>query len=364
MVKLRICITYPLLKQQHTQPGYPHGPGQQPSGHNIEATPASPGYDIAQTLMMQRIDTSADAGALLTAMLGSGCDAHALVRIFSSPQYRHPYAFQQLRNDYRDWFKRDLEKDIKGKTQGDFQDALVALARGPLDHDVSTLDKALQQRPIDEEALMGVLLCRSNADIMAITSQYRHTKGKDLLTTVKDKMDERRFPLYRNVISATRAEDAAAVNPADIDYQITELQRGIEENGLVVTEILTSANNAQLRAMCIAYRQKYHRSLQEAIVAEFLGSEEHALLQMLTSVTGENGKADADALREPLRDPLNNKRAITYRVLRVYWGDRARLSKAQAAYQSSYHRPLVTDLEHSLDGDYGNLMSALIGGDV
>lgn len=167
------------------------------------------------------------------------------------------------------------------------------------------------------------------------------------------------------VLTASRAEDAAPVVPADIDHKITELQHATEgtvgTNAIAVAQIFTSANAAQLQAMSIAYQQKYHRSLQDVIEAEFRGDMEDALLRMLTSAAEDGAKADADALRAPLLKTLQNKRAITYRVLRLYWGDRARLYAVQAAYQKFYHKTLTKELKESLSGDYEDLMVALVG---
>lgn len=299
-------------------------------------------------------------------MKGIGCDERSLIRVFADPKYQTPWLFQQLWNEYDIRFKRNLEEDIKQETRGDFEDALVALIEGPLHHDVSTLDKALNRLGTDEEALMDVLLCRSNADIQAIAAAYRHAKGKDLLTTIKDDVSEELFRLYNMVLSGTRAEDAVRVDPVDIDHNITELQRATEgtigNNAIVVAQIFTSANNAQLQAMCIAYQQKYRRSLQEVIEKEFRGDMEDALLCMLTSATEEGGKADADALRAALSKTLKNKRAITYRVLKLFWGDKVRLYNAKTAYQRLYRKTLAMELKDSLSGDYGNLMSALTGG--
>jgi annexin A7/11 len=214
--------------------------------------------------------------------------------------------------------------------------------------------------------VMDVLLSRSNADIRAIVAHYKHTKGKDLLTVIKDDVDDKLFRLYSMVLSATRAEDAAPVDPVDIDRKVTELQRATEgtigSNAIAVAQIFTSANNAQLRAINIAYQQKYHRSLQDVIEKEFRGDMEDSLLRMLTSATDDGGKADADALRAPLLKTIKNTRAITYRVLRLFWGDRARLHAAQAAYQTIYRKTLAAELKDSLSGDYENLMIALVGG--
>jgi annexin A7/11 len=313
---------------------------------------------------MQRIDTTADVDILRKAMKGMGCDERALIRVFANHKYQNPWAFQQLRHDYNTRFSRDLEKDVKDETRGDFEAALVALIRGPLMHDVYTLDKALAGAGTDEEALMDVLLCRSNADIRAIAAEYRHIKGRDLLVAIKDDVDDTLFRLYTMVLSATKAEDAAPVIPADIDHKVAELERATEgmagANAIVVAQIFTHANAAQLRAISAAYHQRYHRSLEDVIEKEFRGDLEDVLLRMLTSATGDGGKADAHALRAPLLKTLQKEDIFTYRALRLYWGDRARLYAAQAAHQKYYHRALGKELRELLSGDYENLMVALI----
>ncbi|KAL7785494.1 hypothetical protein V8C37DRAFT_394119 [Trichoderma ceciliae] len=352
-------------QQQPHQSGYVSAPGEQPYAYNVPPTPASPGYDTAQSLSIPRVDTAADVEVLRKAMKGMGCDERALIRVFANRKYQHPWALRQLRNDYDSRFVRELEKDVKDETRGGFENALVALLRGPLDHDVYTLDKALDRAGTDEEALMDVLLCRSNADIRAIAAEYRHTKGRDLLAAIKDDVDDTLFRLYSMVLSATRAEDAAPVMPADIDHKITELQRATEgvigANAVAVAQIFTSASNAQLRAMSDAYRQKYHRSLQDVIEKEFRGDMEDALLRMLVFATADGGKTDADGLRAPLMKTMKRDKTFIYRALRLYWGDGRRLQAAQAAHQKFYGKALGKQLKELLSGDYEELMVALIG---
>ncbi|PTB63317.1 Annexin [Trichoderma citrinoviride] len=352
------------------QPGYPptQPPGQQQHpyyGAPVPSTPASPGYDVSQRNPMQRIDTSADIEVLRKAMKGMGCDERALVRVFASPKYQHPLAMQQLRDDYDARFVRDLDGDIKGETKGEFEDVLLALLRGPLAHDVFTLVKALDRAGTDEDALMDVLLCRSNADISAIVAEFRHVTGRNLIDVIKDDVDTNLFRLYSMVLSATRAEDAVPVVPADVEAKVTELQRATEgtvgANTVAVAQILTSANAAQLRAMSAAYQNKYHRSLQDVIEREFRGDMEDALLRILTSATGDSGKVDVDWLRAPLMKTMKKHSLFIYRALRLYWGDRARLQAAQMAHQRYYHKTLGAQLKELLSGDYEQLMIALIG---
>ncbi|KAL6856356.1 calpactin I heavy chain, calcium ion binding-like protein [Trichoderma novae-zelandiae] len=357
-------------QQQQQQPGYPPAHPQAPGQHPyynapVRPTPASPGYDVSQRLSLQRIDTSADMEVLRKAMKGMGCDERALIRVFASPKYQHPLALQQLRDDYDARFVRDLDSDIKGETKGEFEDVLLAMVRGPLAHDVFTLVKALDRAGTDEEALMDVLLCRSNADISAIIAEFRHTAGRNLIDVIKDDVDDNLFRLYSMVLSATRAEDAAPVVPADVEAKVTELQRATEgtvgANTIAVAQILTSANAAQLRAISDAYQKKYHRSLQDVIEREFRGDMEDALLRILTSATGDSGKVDVDGLRAPLMKTMKKHGIFIYRALRLYWGDKSRLQAAQMAHQRFYHKTLGVQLKELLSGDYENLMVALIG---
>ncbi|KAI2468486.1 Annexin [Annulohypoxylon bovei var. microspora] len=350
-------------------PGAPQwGQPQQPMqgyGYGVPATPASIGYDPAQRAFCAPVDTTADAEALRKAMKGFGCDEKALIRIFASPKYENPWAMAQLVNDYNKRFIRDLAKDVESETRSEFETALLALIRSPLENDVRNLIKALDRIGTDEDAVMDVLLCRSNADIRAIAAEYKRIKGHDLLVDIKDDMDDTMFRLYSMVLSATRAENAAPVNPAEIEHKAAELQRATEgiigSNAISVAQIFTSSNATQLQALAEAYRRKYHRSLEDVIEKEFRGDMEDALLYMLESAL-DRARTDAKRLERPLYKTPRKDRLFINRVVSLYW-DRNRLDAARAAYQrySKYKTPLrVSMKDTNLSGSYEDLMVALL----
>ncbi|KAJ6443784.1 annexin-like protein [Purpureocillium lavendulum] len=345
--------------QQWQQPGPPH---QQPYGQ-APPTPASPGYDVAQKQWAQPVHTSDDIEALRKAMKGMGCDEKALIKVLTDLKYSNPWAMEQLVRDYNSRFMRDLLKDIESETRGDFETGLLALARGPLQNDVYALDKALNRAGTDEDALMDVLLCRSNADIRAINAEYRRVKGRELATVIKDDVNDDLFRLYSMVLAATRAEDAAPVNPAEIDHKISELQRATEgmigANAAAVAQVLTSSNDAQIHAMSDAYQRKYHRSLQEVIEKEFRGDMEDALLRMLTHAM-DRARSDAARLHQPLVKTVRKDRLFINRLVALYW-DRPRLEAARAAYRKQYGYAPGRTIKEALSGDYEKLMLALVG---
>jgi len=298
-------------------------------------------------------------------MKGMGCDERALVKVVTGPKYSNPWAMQQLVDDYNKRFIRDLIKDIKSETRGTFEDALLALIRGPLENDVRTLDAAMDRAGTDEVALADVLLGRTNADARAIAAEYKRIKGKDLLTEIKSEVNDTLFRLYSMALSGARAEPYAPVHPVEIDPKVTELHQATEgvigANAISVAQILATSNDAQIHAISEAYQRKYHRNLQDVIEKEFRGDTEDALLHMLIKAR-DRAKADADWLRAPLlRKSGAKEKHFIYRVTTLYW-DRSRLEAAKEAYQREYGRRLVTDVKAYLDGDYEYLVVALIGG--
>ncbi|KAK3311606.1 uncharacterized protein B0T15DRAFT_508152 [Chaetomium strumarium] len=343
--------------------GYPPQGQQQWPGFGapaVQAAPASPGYDIAQKAWAQPVNTSSDAEALRRAMKGMGCDEKALIRVLTSPQYANPWAMLQLVQDYNTRFLRNLEEDIKGETRGLLETALLALMRGPLGHDAYVLDKALNRLGTDEEALMDVLLNRSNADLRAITAEYKRVTQRDLLVDIKDDVDEALFRLCSMLLAANRAEDAAPVLAHEIDAKVTELQRATEgmigANAVAVVQIFASSNAAQINAMAEAYQRKYHRPLADVIEKEFRGGMEDALLRMLTSA---QNRAEYDAFR--LREALTKRKdkLVINRVVSLYW-DLPRLEAAKQAYQRKFNANFAKEVKALLKGDLEDVILAMI----
>lgn len=328
---------------------------------NVLPTPASPGYDILQKASVPRADTDSDVELLRKAMKGFGCDERGLIKVLVQRKYNNPWAMTQLVQDYNKRFMRDLAEDIEKETRGDFETVLLALVCGPLGNDARILKKSLVRAGTDEEALNDVLLCRSNADIRAIAAEYRKVRGKELITDIKDDVDDTLYRLYSMILGATRAEDAAPVIPAEIDHKVTELQRGTEgtigANAVAVAQILASSNDAQLREVARVYQQKYHRSLEKVIGDEFRGDMEDALLRIILQGK-DRGYADALRLGEALQRGKN--RLFINRLVSLYWNPQ-RLQEAKNAYKRQYGVPIGKHAKEFLSGDYEDAIMALLG---
>ncbi|SPN99935.1 related to ANX-14 annexin XIV [Cephalotrichum gorgonifer] len=351
----------PPNQQWQQPPGQPQGAPPYGVAPPVQPTPASLGYDPAQKAWVQRVDTSSDVEVLRKAMKGMGCDEKSLIRVFTSPKYANPWAMEQLVRDYNSRFIRDLAKDIESETRGDLETALLALIRGPLLNDVHILDKALNRMGTDEAAVLDVLACRSNADIRAISAEYRRIKGKDLLVEIKEDFDDTLDRFYTMVLAATRAEDAAPVIAHEIDQKVTEVQRSTEgtigANAISVAHVFTSSNASQINALAEAYQRKYHRSLEDVIEKEFRGDMEDALLRILHT-SKRRAWSDAQRLNEAV---VNRKdRLLVNRAVTLYW-DRPRLDEAKVAYKQRYGVTVGRTVKAQLNGDFEDVILALLG---
>ncbi|KAH9889704.1 Annexin [Xylariomycetidae sp. FL2044] len=334
-------------------------------------TPAAPstGHHPEQSGWAAGVDEHGDVEAICRAMEPTGFDEKTLIRIFTSPKYASLWAMRQLVERYRQHLRRDLAKDIESWTDGYLKMTLSAMIEGPLERDVRVLIEALDGAVTDEEALNGVLLCRSNADIRAIADEYRRIRGHDLLVDIDiDKDDEDDDTFYSMVLSAQRVDEQATVKPADIDRMTSELRRLIENNvrhpdvTVAVARILTSANDAEIRAMIDSYRQKYdNASLEEAIVGAFLGSVLYDGFFHIFLHARDRAHLDARRLAQPLRKTVRDDRLFINRVVSLYW-DPPRLEAAKAAYQRVFNTgsSFGTAVKTLLTGGYGDLMLTLL----
>lgn len=293
-------------------------------------------------------------------MKGFGTDEKALIRELAD---KDPHQIRAISEAYSRNHRRNLVADLKDETSSWFEKGLVALARGPLLHDVHSLFDAMGGPGTKEKVLNDVLLSRSNADINAIKAAYKHTFHRDLVAAVRDDLSlktERHFDI---VLSAQRAEDSAPVIEAEIDrdvdalYAATEGKIGTDE--IRVCSILSTRNDNQIRAIADKYQRKYARDLEKVIKKEFSGHMEDALLYQLRHAM-DKYKHQAQLLEDAMAGAGTKDHLLVARVVRSHW-DRGNMANVKGAYKHVYHQDLSRRIKGETSGDYERLMIACIG---
>ncbi|KAL1866757.1 hypothetical protein VTK73DRAFT_4549 [Phialemonium thermophilum] len=336
----------------------PYGaPPPAPQPNLYPPTPPSLGYGPPQIIQW---NGDGDAQALRSAMKGFGTDEKALIRVLAT---KDPLQIATIRDAYSRLFRRDLVHDLKSETRGWFEAGLVALARGPLLHDVHLLHDATDGPGTKEKVLNDVLLGRSNADMNAIKSEYHRVFGERLETALRGDLSMKTERHFMIVLQAQRAEDSAPVVQADVErdasdlYNATEGKVGTDE--IKVCSILSTRNDNQIRAIAHAYHQKYARTLEEVIRREFSGHMEDALLFQLRHAL-DKYMHQAKLLEDAMAGLGTKDHLLVSRVVRFHW-DRNNMANVVAAYEKRYRKRLSSRIKGETSGDYERLLLACIG---
>nr|POF22093.1 annexin a11 [Quercus suber] len=347
--------------QFHQPPPGQYGqppPGQY-GGYGAPAPPAPPsaGYIPGQ---QSHVDMSRAADDLRAAMKGFGTDEKTLVRVLGS---LGPLEIESVKVAFQARHRRDLMKDVHSETSGYFREGLEAILRGPMDQDCHALYESVKGVGTKESAMNDVLLGRSNADLNAIRNHYQHKYRRTLESDVKGDLSMKTERLFDMVMTARRAEESTPVIPQQVDQDVQEIYRATEGKAgtdqLTVCSIISSRSNAQIRAISHAYKQKYHRSLEENFRKEFSGHMEDALLFMVRSAE-DPAKHDADLLEDAMKGLGTKDSALVRRIVMIHWNP-DRLQQAKAAYKHFYKQDLAARIKSETSGDYEKLMLACIG---
>ena len=293
-------------------------------------------------------------------MKGFGTNENALIKTLASLT---PLQVNSVKTAYTKKHHRDLMKDVHGETSGYFRDGLEAIIRGPLEQDCHELNESIKGVGTKESAMNDVLLSRSNADMNAIKSQYQKMYRRSLESDVKGDLSMKTERLFDMVMSARRNEESAPVVPQQTDADVQELYRATEGKAgadqIVVCQIMASRSNGQLRAMSQAYKQKFHRSLDDVIKKEFSGHMEEALIYILHRAE-DPAKHDAELLEDCMAGAGTKDKALVRRIIAVHW-NRDRLQQCKSAYKHFYKRDLAARIRSETSGDYEKLLIESIG---
>jgi annexin A7/11 len=292
-------------------------------------------------------------------MKGFGTDEKALIATMAK---KDPLQMETIRTQYDQRLLRNLITDLEKETSGYFEKGLVEIARGPLVSDCYNLMEAMKGVGTKEVILDDILISRSNADINAIKEKYQQLFRRTLEADLKSDLSAGTEQMYMMIIAARRTEDSYPVNHQEIEQAVTELQSGMggfaAKNTAQICQILTSKNDAQIKAIAQTYQQRYQKSLDTQIKSAFSGHMEDALRLLVARATN---RAEAEAIRlEDAMAGLGTKdNLLVQRVVRCHWNQQF-MNAVTAEYKRVLKKDLVKRIEGETKGDYERLMVACV----
>ncbi|CAN0147004.1 unnamed protein product [Lampetra planeri] len=152
--------------------------------------------------------------------------------------------------------------------------------------DAEKLRKAMKGIGTDEQAVIDVLACRSNAQRQQIALNFKSAYGKDLTDELKSELSGK----FETVI--------LGLLMPPIKYDVTQLREAIQGAGTnerCIIEIMASRGNRDILEIVKLYKTQYHRSLEDDLVSDTSGYFERVLVSLSTGNRDEGTSID-DAL--------------------------------------------------------------------
>lgn len=308
----------------------------------------SPGFKVDQ-----------DVAALRKAIEGVGTTEKTLIEVLAQ---RSNAQRQLIAQAYEKTTKRKLVDDLKGDTDGDFEEVLVALVKPPAVYDCHELMKAIKGAGTTESTLTEIFASRSNKQIKAMSEAYlAETKramlqdlkgevsgeyGKALLILAEGKRDE-----------STQVDAVKAKADAKALYEAGEKKWGTDEDKFI--DILCHRSVPQLRQTLVEYKEISKKTLQESIESEMSGKVEDLLVAVVKCVKNVPAYL-AEQLFKSMKGAGTTESTLTRIIVSRSEVD---LLDIKAEYKKLFGHSLYSQLESEVSGDYGEVLKRLCGQD-
>ncbi|KAH0628262.1 hypothetical protein JD844_009171 [Phrynosoma platyrhinos] len=253
-----------------------------------------------------------DAEELRYSMKGLGTDEDTLIEILASRNNRE---MRDASRAYQEVFKRDLAKDIVSDTSGDFQKALLALAKGDrdenphvndelADNDARALYEAGERKKgTDIDVFIKILTTRSYPHLRRVFQKYtkysQHDMNKVLDLELKGDIENcltaigmQPYSADDSVISLfvlTIASNSSSVSfpvkcatskPAFFAEKLHLAMKGSGTRHKILNRIMVSRSEIDMNEIKGYYKAMYGKSLPQAILDETKGDYEAILVAL------------------------------------------------------------------------------------
>ncbi|ERL86655.1 annexin B11 isoform X2 [Dendroctonus ponderosae] len=305
----------------------------------------------------QPFNPRADAEVLRKAMKGFGTDEKAIISVLA---HRTNVQRLQIGIEFKTLYGKDLVKDLKSETSGNFERLLVALMTPLPEFYAKSLHDAMAGLGTEENVLIEVLCTKSNAELSVINQAYQSLYYKPLEADIKGDTGGTFKRLMVSLCNAARDESMltnqeAARADAQALLRAGELRLGTDES--VFNAVMCQRNWAQLQLIFNEYHHLTGHDIEKAIKNEFSGESEDGLLALVRFVRNPAGFY-AKCLNGSMKGMGTNDADLIRLVVTRCEID---MVEVKREYQALYGVSLADAIKDETSGDYKKCLLHLIG---
>ncbi|XP_077452685.1 annexin A2-like isoform X6 [Stigmatopora argus] len=223
-----------------------------------------------------------DASEIRVSIKGLGTDEETLIEILCS---RSNSELQEIKQVYKDLFKKDLDKDVAGDTSGNFAKLLLALVEAKRDEPSSVVDyekidddarglydAGVKIRGTDVATWISIMTERSVPHLQRVFQRYKSYSPYDMQESI---MKEVKGDLQKSFLALVQCFENKQL------YFANRLHDAMKSKGArekVVTRVVVSRCEVDLKKICSEYKAQHGQSLQKTIMEHTKGDYQKVLL--------------------------------------------------------------------------------------
>ncbi|CAK6951028.1 annexin A2-like [Scomber scombrus] len=225
-----------------------------------------------------------DASEIRGSIKGLGTDEETLIEILCSRSNTELFEIKQV---YKELFKKELEKDVAGDTSGNFAKLLLALVQTKrteptavvdyekIDDDARKLyDAGVKIKGTDVTTWISIMSERSVPHLQKVFQRYKSYSPYDMQESI---MKEVKGDLQRSFLVLVQSFENKQLYFANRLHEAMK-SKGAKEK--VVTRIIVSRCEVDLKKICSEYKAQYGQSLQKTILEHTKGDYQKVLLSL------------------------------------------------------------------------------------
>ena len=267
---------------------------------------------------------------------------------------------QKIKQLYITSYGEDLEKALRSKLSGNFEDCIVALLNTPSEYDAKQLHKAIAGLGTDEDTLTEIIATRPKWKIEEIKAEYEKLYNVTLEKDIHGDTSGTYRQLLVALLQGGRSENPYP-NEKECKKICEELYNGGEaikgtDNDLFI-KYFANKSPAELAMVSRLYHKKYNKSLLDVIEKEFSGDVK-VLFSTLLKALVKPAEYFATRVNKAVKGwGTNNNLLIRILVTR----DEIDMPQIKKCYKELYKKDMLEDIKDDTSGDYRELLIELAG---
>ena len=225
-----------------------------------------------------------DCHQIYSAMKGIGTNEDTLIEIIGT---RSNERINQIKQEYFQLYKKDLEAEIDSETSGFFKKILLALLKGernvnpiPDEQECGYCAKRLyntQKEKKDnlQDAYLEIFTKKSREELANISRQYYSWYNKTLMEEIERLFSSDTRRIFKAIIYSL-------LSPSEyFAYRLNKAMKGISTKDTILIRVLVTRDEIDISRIKRYFNQLYNKTLYDAVKKAVSGDYQKLLLELI-----------------------------------------------------------------------------------